>query len=50
MFSSLIGNPRLSGYLEHHHPEILTGFKATCRSDIVGGKRLVGSEQPAFLD
>jgi hypothetical protein len=26
--SSLIGNPRLSGYLEHHHPEILTEFRA----------------------
>src|SRR5438105_11508154 len=26
--SSLIGNPRLSGYLERHHPEILTEFRA----------------------
>jgi hypothetical protein len=26
--SSLIGNPRLSSYLERRHPEILTEFKA----------------------
>ena len=26
--SSLIGNPRLSDYLERHHPEILTEFRA----------------------
>jgi hypothetical protein len=26
--SSLIGNPRVSGYLERHHPEILTEFRA----------------------
>ena len=26
--SNLIGNPRLSGYLERNHPEILTEFRA----------------------
>jgi hypothetical protein len=25
--SSLIGNPRVSHYLDRHHPEILTEFK-----------------------
>ena len=47
--SRLIGNPRLSGYLERHHPEILTEFRAICRRDIVGGKRSGASEEPAFL-
>ena len=27
--SGLIGNPRISHYLEQHHPEILTEFRAT---------------------
>ena len=26
--SSLIGNPRVSGYLERHYPEILAEFKS----------------------
>ena len=49
--SSLIGNPRLSGYLERHHPEILTEFRAivavaaTSLEESGSG----ASEEPAFL-
>ena len=48
--SSLIGNPRVSGHLERHRPEILAEFRgivaATSLEEIGSG----GSEQPAFLD
>jgi hypothetical protein len=48
--SSLIGNPRVSGYLERHHPEILTKFRAivTATSLEEGGSGV--SEEPARLD
>jgi hypothetical protein len=36
--SSLIGNPRVSGYLERYHPEILTEFRAIVAA-AVGGRR-----------
>jgi hypothetical protein len=49
--SRLIGNPRVSGYLESHHPEILTDrIQSHCRRDIVGGKRLRGIGRAGFLE
>jgi ParB-like chromosome segregation protein Spo0J len=48
--SSLIGNPRLSGYLERHHPEILTEFRAIVAATSLeeGGSGV--PEEPALLD
>jgi ParB-like chromosome segregation protein Spo0J len=48
--SSLIGNPRVSGYLERHHPEILTEFRAIVAATSLeeGGSGV--SEEPALLD
>ena len=48
--SSLIGNPRVSGYLERHHPEILTEFKAIVAATSLEETGSGESEQPAFLD
>src|SRR5271163_3461347 len=44
--SSLIGKPRLSGYLERHHPEILTEFRAIVASTSLEETGSGGSEQP----
>jgi ParB-like chromosome segregation protein Spo0J len=48
--SSLIGNSRVSGYLERHHPEILTEFRAIVAATSLeeGGSGV--SEEPALLD
>jgi ParB-like chromosome segregation protein Spo0J len=48
--SSLIGNLRLSGYLERHHPEILTEFRAIVAATSLeeGGSSV--SEELALLD
>lgn len=48
--SSLIGNPRVSGYLERRHPEILTEFKAIIGAISLEETGSGGSEQLAFLD
>ena len=48
--SSLIGNPRLSGYLERHHPEILTEFRAIVAATSLEETGSGGSEQPPSLD
>ena len=47
--SSLIGNPRLSGYLERHHPEILTEFRAIVAATSLEESGSGASEEPAFL-
>jgi ParB-like chromosome segregation protein Spo0J len=47
--SSLIGNPRVSGYLERHHPEILTDFRAIVAATSLEESGSGGSEEPAFL-
>src|ERR1700730_18833791 len=47
--SSLIGNPRLSGYLERRHPEILTEFRATVAATSLEETGSAASEEPAFL-
>jgi hypothetical protein len=47
--SSLIGNPRVSGYLESHHPEILTEFRAIVASTSLEESGSGASEEPAFL-
>jgi hypothetical protein len=46
--SSLIGNSRMSGYLERHHPEILTEFRAIVAATLLeeGGSGV--SEEPAL--
>jgi hypothetical protein len=46
--SSLIGNSRVSGYLERHHPEILTEFKVIVAA-MCGGNRLRGIGRARFL-
>jgi hypothetical protein len=48
--SSLIGNPRLSGYLERRHPEILTEFKAIVAATSFEETGSGSSEEPAFLE
>ena len=48
--SSLIGNPRVSGYLERRHPEILTEFKAIVAATSLEENGSGASEEPAFLD
>ena len=48
--SSLIGNYRVSGYLERHHPEILTEFRAIVAATSLEETGPGESEQPAFLD
>ena len=47
--SSLIGNPRVSGYLGRHHPEILTEFRAIIASTSLEESGSGASEEPAFL-
>ena len=37
--SSLIGNPRVSSYLERHHPGDPHRIQSHCRGDVVGGRR-----------
>jgi ParB-like chromosome segregation protein Spo0J len=48
--SRLIGNPGVSGYLERHHPEILTEFRAIVAATSLeeGGSGV--SEEPDILD
>jgi ParB-like chromosome segregation protein Spo0J len=48
--SSLIGNPRLSGYLERHHPEILSEFRAIIDATSLEETGSGASEEPAFSD
>jgi hypothetical protein len=48
--SSLIGNPRVSGYLERRHPEILSEFKAIVAATSLEESASGGSEEPALLD
>jgi hypothetical protein len=48
--SGLIGNPRVSGYLERHHPEILTEFRAIVAATSLEETGSGASEEPpAFL-
>ena len=47
--SSLIGNPRMSGYLESHHPEILTEFRAIVAATSLEEADANSSEKAAFL-
>jgi hypothetical protein len=47
--SRLIGNPRVSGYLESHHPEILTEFRAIVAATSLEESGSRASEAPAFL-
>ena len=47
--SSLIGNPRVSRFLERHHPEILTEFKAIVAATSLEEPVTTSSEEPAFL-
>jgi hypothetical protein len=47
--SSLIGNPRVSDYLERHHPEILTEFRAIVAATSLEESGSGTSEEPAFL-
>ena len=48
--SSLLGNARVSGYLEHHYPEILTEFRAIVAATSLEESGSGVSEEPAFLD
>ena len=47
--SNLIGNPRLSGYLERRHPEILTEFKAIVAATSLEEGDANSSVEAAFL-
>ena len=47
--SSLIGNPRLSGYLERNHPEILTEFRAIVAATSLEESDSGVSAEPAFF-
>jgi ParB-like chromosome segregation protein Spo0J len=47
--SSLIGNCRVSGYLERHHPEILTEFRAIVAGTSLEEGAPAVSEEPVFL-
>ena len=47
--SSLVGNPRVSRFLERHHPEILTEFKAIVAATSLEEPVTTSSEEPAFL-
>jgi len=44
-----IGNPRLSGYLERNHLEILTQFRAIVAATSLEESDSGVSEEPAFL-
>jgi hypothetical protein len=46
--SSLLGNPRVSGYLERHHSEILTEFRAIVAATSLEETGSEASEEPAF--
>jgi len=46
--SNLIGNPRVSRYLERHHPEILTEFEAIVSATSLEESASTPSEEPAF--
>src|SRR5271156_1384953 len=46
--SSLIGNPRVSGYLERHHPEILSEFKAIVAARALEESGSRASEESTF--
>jgi ParB-like chromosome segregation protein Spo0J len=48
--SSLVGNARVSGYLERHYPEILTEFRAIVAATSLEESSSGVSEEPAFLD
>jgi ParB-like chromosome segregation protein Spo0J len=48
--SRLIGNPGVSGYLERHHPEILTEFRAIVAATSLEEGGSGASEEPAFLE
>jgi hypothetical protein len=47
--SSLIGNPRVSRYLECHHSEILTEFRAVVAATSLEESGSGASEEPTFL-
>src|SRR6202035_1574922 len=47
--SSLIGNPRVSRFLERHHPEILTEFKAIVAATSLEEPVTTSSEEQAIL-
>jgi ParB-like chromosome segregation protein Spo0J len=47
--SSLMGNPRVSRYLERHHPEILAEFQAIVLATSLEEGAGASSEEPAFL-
>jgi hypothetical protein len=47
--SSLIGNLRLSGYLERLHSAILTEFRAIVATTSLEESGSGASEEPAFL-
>jgi hypothetical protein len=47
--SSLIGNPRVSRYLERHHPEILIEFRAIVAATSLEESVMTPSEETAFL-
>ncbi|MGA7865532.1 MAG: hypothetical protein WA709_25850 [Stellaceae bacterium] len=46
--SSVIGNPRVSRFLESHHPEILTEFRAIVAATSLEESGSGVSEEPAF--
>src|SRR5205807_173377 len=46
--SRLIGNPGVSGYLERHHPEILTEFRAIVATTSLEEGNSGVSEEPAL--
>jgi hypothetical protein len=48
--SSLLGNPRVSGYLELHYPEILTEFRAIIAATSLEESGSGASEESAFVD
>ena len=48
--SSLVGNARVSGYLERHYPEILTEFSAIVSATSLEESGSGVSEEPAFVD
>jgi ParB-like chromosome segregation protein Spo0J len=47
--SRLIGNPRVSGYLERHYPEILAEFKTIIAATALEEDAINAAEESAFL-
>jgi hypothetical protein len=47
--SSLVGNPRVSRFLERHHPEILTEFKAIVAATSLEERITNSPQEPIFL-